>query len=103
SSASNSGPDDENLSLYVQVGTGVSINDGVNVTTADIMASNGVIHVVDKVILPTDVVDLAVNDDNFTSLVDALGTADGDLVNVLKGDGPFTIFAPVNSAFEDIA
>ncbi len=101
--ASNSGPDDENLSLFVQVGSGVAINNGVNVTTADIIATNGVIHVVDKVILPTDVVDLAVNDDNFSSLVDALGAADGDLVDVLKGDGPFTIFAPINSAFEDIA
>ena len=79
------------------------VNRNVTVTSPDIIASNGVIHVVNKVILPTDVVDIASNDDNFSSLVGALVAADGDLVNVLKGDGPFTVFAPVNSAFEEIS
>ena len=102
-SVSNSGPNNENLDLYIVVDGGVKINSDINVTTPDILASNGVIHVVDKVILPTDVVDIAVDNSNFTSLVGALGSADGDLVSVLKGDGPFTIFAPINSAFEDIA
>ena len=103
STASGSGPDDNFLDLFIEVGTGVSINSSVAVTSADILASNGVIHVVDKVILPTDVVDIAANNSEFTSLVGALGTAEGDLVSVLKGDGPFTVFAPVNSAFADIA
>ncbi len=103
SSANNNGPNSSNIDLYIQVGTGVSINKNVNVTKADINASNGVIHVVDKVILPTDVVDIAANNSNFTSLVGALGSADGDLVSVLQGEGPFTIFAPVNGAFDDIA
>ncbi|MBL7851454.1 MAG: fasciclin domain-containing protein [Cyclobacteriaceae bacterium] len=103
STASNTGPDDNLLDLYIEVGSGVNINSSVSVTSADIIASNGVIHVVDKVILPTDVVDIAANNDEFTSLVDALGSAEGDLVSVLKGDGPFTVFAPVNSAFADIA
>ncbi len=43
------------------------------------------------------------NNSNFTSLVGALSAASGDLVNVLKGDGPFTVFAPVNAAFDEIA
>lgn len=103
STASNSGPDDNLLDLYVEVGSGVNINNSVSVTKADILASNGVIHVVDKVILPTDVVDIAANNDDFTSLVGALGSAEGDLVSVLKGDGPFTVFAPVNSAFASIS
>lgn len=103
STASNTGPNDNLLNLYVEVSSGVTINKDVSVTAADIIASNGVIHVVNKVILPTDVVDIASKNDDFTSLVGALGTADGDLVNVLKGDGPFTIFAPVNAAFADIA
>jgi transforming growth factor-beta-induced protein len=103
STASNTGPDDNLLDLYVEVGSGVKINSSVSVTSADIIASNGVIHVVNKVILPTDVVDIASNNDEFTSLVGALGSADGDLVNVLKGTGPFTVFAPVNGAFTDIA
>lgn len=103
STASNTGPDENLLDLYIEVGSGVNINSSVSVTSADIIASNGVIHVVDKVIVPTDVVDIAANNDEFTSLVDALGSAEGDLVSVLKGDGPFTVFAPVNSAFADIA
>lgn len=102
-SANNSGPGMTNVDLYIEVDGGVSVNGSVNVTAADIIASNGVIHVVDKVILPTDVVDKAIANDNFTSLVGALGTADGNLVSVLRGDGPFTIFAPVNSAFADIS
>jgi transforming growth factor-beta-induced protein len=101
-SANESGPDGTAVDLYVEVGSGVFINGDVQVTTADIAAENGVIHIVNKVILPTDVVDIAVDNDNFSSLVGALGAAEGDLVTVLKGDGPFTIFAPINSAFDDI-
>jgi transforming growth factor-beta-induced protein len=97
------GPDDNAIDLLIEVDGGVKLNKSINVTTPDIEASNGVIHVIDKVILPTDVVDIALNNDNFTSLVGALSSASGDLVNVLKGDGPFTVFAPVNAAFDDIA
>ena len=101
--ANNNGPDDTNIDLYIEVSSGVKINKDITVINADVAASNGVIHVVDKVILPTDVVDIAVNNANFTSLVGALSSAEGDLVTVLKGDGPFTIFAPLNSAFENIS
>ena len=101
--ASNAGPNSRNLNVFIKVEGGVVVNRNVTVTSPDIIASNGVIHVVNKVILPTDVVDIASNDDNFSSLVGALVAADGDLVNVLKGDGPFTVFAPVNSAFEEIS
>lgn len=103
STASNSGPNSNNLNVFIKVEGGVVVNRNVSVTSTDIIASNGVIHVVNKVILPTDVVDIASNDDSFSSLVGALGAADGDLVNVLKGDGPFTVFAPVNGAFEEIS
>jgi transforming growth factor-beta-induced protein len=102
-SANASGPGDTNVDLYINISSGVKINKDVTVTKADVLASNGVIHIVDKVILPTDVVDIAINNLNFTSLVGALSSAEGDLVTVLKGDGPFTIFAPLNSAFENIA
>lgn len=46
---------------------------------------------------PKTVVDLAINDGSFTTLVDALQSA--DLVGALKGDGPFTVFAPNDDAF----
>ncbi len=47
-----------------------------------------------------DIVDIAVSVDDFSTLVTALKAA--DLVGALKGDGPFTVFAPVNSGFEKI-
>ena len=46
---------------------------------------------------PKTVVDLAINDGSFTTLVDALKSA--DLVGALKADGPFTVFAPNDDAF----
>jgi len=87
----------------------VKINDAT-VTKADIMASNGVIHAIDTVILPpsmtaqapapmatADIVDTAVAAGNFTTLATALKAA--GLVDTLKGPGPFTVFAPTDAAF----
>lgn len=86
-----------NISLYINVENDVFINKSTKVTTADIEADNGVIHVVDKVILPPTVVNIALDNDNFSILVQAVVKA--DLVDALNGDGPFTIFAPTNDAF----
>ncbi|WP_435412225.1 fasciclin domain-containing protein [Psychroserpens mesophilus] len=71
----------------------------VSAAFADIYASNGTVHVIDAVLGLTDIVDHALNNDNFTSLTGAL-TAE-NLVTVLQGDGPFTVFAPTNDAFTD--
>ena len=88
------------LSMFVNIGAnGVSLNGVSMVTTADILASNGVIHIVDHVInLPT-IVTHALANPNFTSLVGAL-TSSGqpDFVSILSGAGPFTVFAPTNDA-----
>ncbi|MBC5841123.1 fasciclin domain-containing protein [Flavobacterium sp. F-380] len=89
------------LSMYVNVsGSTVKLNGAATVTTADVLASNGVIHIVDKVIdLPT-VVTHATANPNFTSLVGALtGAGQPDFVSILSGTGPFTVFAPTNAAF----
>lgn len=76
---------------------GVQI-DGANVVRADIETSNGIIHVIDRVILPRkDIVDTAVDAGAFKTLVTAVKAA--DLVKTLKSKGPFTVFAPVDSAF----
>jgi len=75
---------------------GVKI-DGASVIAADIEASNGVIHVIDTVILPKDIVGLAAGNEDFSTLVAAVVAA--GLVEVLQGDGPFTVFAPTNAAF----
>jgi len=69
----------------------------IEVTMTDIQASNGVIHVINKVLLPPkDIVDVAV-DAKFNTLAAAL-TAAG-LVDTLKGPGPFTVLAPTDAAF----
>lgn len=90
------GTGNKNVSLKVDA-TNLELNGGVGITSADINATNGVIHVVDKVLLPPTVVDIALNNDNFSILVSALVKA--ELVETLKGDGPFTVFAPTNDAF----
>jgi len=68
------------------------------VSAADVMASNGVIHVIDKVIIPPTVgiVGTAVAK-GFTVLAEALTKA--NLVGTLQGAGPFTVFAPTDAAF----
>ena len=73
--------------------------DAANVVKTDIGCSNGVIHVIDSVILPADkdIVDTAVAAGSFKTLAAAL-TAAG-LVETLKGEGPFTVFAPTDEAF----
>ncbi len=104
STAAATGPGGAALSVLIEKsGAGVKLNATASVTTADIIAKNGVIHVIDKVITPLDVVGHAAANSNFTSLVGALGSASGDLVTVLKGTGPFTVFAPLNSAFAAIS
>lgn len=85
------------ISMYISVEGGVSINKNTKVTAADIAAKNGVIHVVDKVILPPSVVNIALDNDNFSILVQAVVKA--GLVDALSGSGPFTVFAPTNAAF----
>lgn len=85
--------------------SGVSITDSVlatsNVTNADVRANNGVIHVVDKVLIPPGVLNLVqmaqTNPGAFSSLVSAVVAT--DLVSTLTGTGPFTVFAPINDAF----
>jgi transforming growth factor-beta-induced protein len=76
-----------------------------NITAVDLDAQNGVVHVIDTVILsdmrPATVVDIATSNDDFSTLVAALTREDLtiDFVGVLTGEGPFTVFAPTNDAF----
>ncbi len=90
----------------------VTINDA-NIVSTDIAASNGVIHVIDKVILPptaapaaktasaaSDIVNTAVSSGQFGTLVAAVQAA--GLVDALKGPGPYTVFAPDQKAFAAI-
>lgn len=85
--------------LSIDSSKGVMI-DAAKVTKADIRCSNGVIHVVDSVLLPKDIVDLAASADGFGTLVAAVKAA--GLVETLKGNGPFTVFAPTDAAFQKL-
>jgi uncharacterized surface protein with fasciclin (FAS1) repeats len=86
------------------------INDDATVVTADVAASNGIIHIIDKVLIPPgfsfplddvdtalDIVDTAI-EAHFDTLVAAVGAA--DLVDALRGSGPLTVFAPSEEAWE---
>jgi uncharacterized surface protein with fasciclin (FAS1) repeats len=88
-------------SLMVRTaGEGVTI-DGASIVTADIKASNGVIHVIDTVVLPRkDIVDTAKDAKVFSTLLAAAKAA--GLVDALKSEGPFTVFAPTDEAFKKL-
>ncbi len=81
------------------------------IVATDVTATNGVIHVIDRVILPAapaadrTIVEIAAGNENLSSLVAALKFAsnDGDLVSLLSGPGTFTVFAPTNAAFDALA
>jgi len=91
--------------LTLNTSNGVVITDAAlataSVTGADVLAANGVIHVVDKVLIPPGVLNVVqmaqANPQTFSSLVGAV-VATG-LAPTLGGQGPFTVFAPTNSAF----
>ena len=95
----------QQIGINVDMGS-VYLNENVQVIVTDIEASNGVIHVIDAVLLPEaneaasgqmDIVDTAIADGRFTTLVAAVEAA--ELVDTLKGEGPFTVFAPTDEAF----
>jgi transforming growth factor-beta-induced protein len=92
----NTAPGQNQVKALVLAGSGVTI-DGSQVIATDIMASNGVIHAIDKVILPASVVGHAINNPDFSILVEAVVKA--GLVEALSAAGPFTVFAPTNGAF----
>ena len=86
--------------IAVNVAGGKVKVNNANVVKTDIMCSNGVIHVIDSVILPPekkDIVDTAVGAGSFNTLVAAVKAA--GLVETLKGKGPFTVLAPTDEAF----
>ena len=106
----------ENVAIAVVDGE-VVLNDSAKVVITDIAASNGIIHVIDAVLLPPSVTEaadedamaeeammdaksiaeIAAEDGRFTTLVAALDAA--GLVDTLAGEGEFTVFAPVDDAF----
>lgn len=101
--------------LTVGLTSGVTFTDAAGeiatVTAADVVTENGIVHLIDKVLIPqaaldalsdvllSSITDLAISVPSLSILVDALIAADVDLPTVLATDGPFTVFAPTNDAF----
>merc|ERR1712238_306667 len=86
------------------------MGNAVTVTTADVLCSNGVVHIVNAVLIPKlglaaaapmTIVETAQAVPELSSLVGAL--VEADLVDALSGPGPFTVFAPTNAAFDAIS
>ncbi len=88
----------QRVSIAVRDGT-VRLNDRARVVRTDIEATNGVIHVIDSVIMPNtrDILETAADAGDFTTLAGAIRAA--GLVSTLQGNGPFTVFAPTDEAF----
>ena len=86
-------------------------NESAQVVTPDVAATNGTVHIINKVLLPQEAIDalngvllfsitdLAIGTPTLSNLVAALVAANGDLPDVLRGDGPFTVLAPTDDAF----
>tara|TARA_S200000501_G_scaffold371185_1_gene413757 strand:- start:62 stop:1048 length:987 start_codon:yes stop_codon:yes gene_type:complete len=109
SSLALSSASDSNMSIYVNVDNGVKFNGTSTLTSADIIASNGVVHIVDQVIGLPSVVTFALADPNFENLVQALIREDltqsfVELLSTPMGSvpTPLTVFAPVNNAFQNL-
>jgi transforming growth factor-beta-induced protein len=98
----------EGEQIVIEVrGGSVILNGEVMVIITDVEASNGVIHVIDAVLLPPtdeemamDIVETAMADGRFSTLVAAVSAA--GLVETLQSEGPFTVFAPTDDAFAQL-
>lgn len=92
-------------SISVSVANGVTLNGTASVVEADIEATNGVVHVIDEVLIPEgfelpkdNIVSIAAQTPSLSILVEALSLFP-NLVDALSSDGSFTVFAPTNDAF----
>merc|ERR1712166_1098681 len=94
--------------LVRSMGEAIMVNNA-DVVVADVEATNGVVHVVDKVLVPPnfplalypkDIVELSLSQPALSTLVQALVA--GKLTATLSGKGPYTVFAPTNDAFGKI-
>lgn len=99
------GTGERNISLFISTENGVEFNATSSPVEGglDIEASNGVIHLVDAPIGIPDAGSHIVINPDFDALEETLLNYGQELVEALDGEGPFTIFAPTNEAFENLA
>lgn len=102
--AAEAGPDDENLSIMLERKDDVlRVNGMVAVSSTQNDFKNGVIYELNDVLSLPNIVDIVSADDDLENLEASLMTASGDLVNLLSGSDVYTVFAPRDEAFDDIA
>ena len=90
----------DNLRLRVTHTGGLTINESSKVTTFDVMAQNGVVHIIDEVLIPPkNLVDTIMNIPRFSTLAAAIKAA-GLTSTLRNGSKEYTIFAPNNAAFK---
>ena len=96
------GTTDEYLSLYVNTSAGVKVN-AANVSAADIEADNGVIHKIDKVLLPLGMVELLQLNPNYSTLIASVLAAENTVLTALNDpNANLTLLAPNNAAFAQL-
>lgn len=93
------GPDLRAISLLINEAEN-TLNGNVHIINSDLMASNGVIHVIDKVLVPPTVFEIIKQNGAFGDFVEAVEKA--DLKSLLNGTGPYTVFVPLDYAFETL-
>jgi len=93
-------------SIAVTTSGGISLNGSTKVSTADVMSTNGVVHIIDKVLVPSSiakfvntVVEPAYFNKNFTTLIAAVTAASPSILTTLLNSSKKTLFAPTNAAF----
>lgn len=100
------GPSGSKLSLYFDAVNGVEFNGIATVTETDVVAQNGIIHIVDQVIALPTLDTFISSDDNFEVFSTALDAAAvvSDLPDDFKDpiSGPYTAFIPVEAAFDEL-
>ena len=93
-------------SIAVTTSGGIRLNGSTSVATADVRASNGVVHIIDGVLVPPSisrfvntVVEPAYFNKSFTTLIAAVSAASPSILNTLLNSSKKTLFAPTNEAF----
>ncbi len=91
--------------LYITSGDqGVFVNGSAQVTTPDVTASNGIIHVIDEVLLPNPfipVTGIVAKNYDLTTLLSLVAQREDILAALSDPDAEFTVFAPTNEAFDE--
>jgi transforming growth factor-beta-induced protein len=92
--------------IAVNVSGGVTLNGSATVTAADVKAANGVVHVIDEVLVPPSIAPIvgtivapAYFNKNFTTLIAAVTAASPTILQTLLNSSDKTLFAPTNAAF----